>query len=341
MNDSAKYCLKKQNRITLLYAVGFLFLGVSAISGIMLGSTRLNFTELFREFPEGFDSSAGVRIFVYVRFPRTLASLVCGAALAVSGAVIQGVLANRLASPSIIGVNSGAGLAVTLCTAFGLYGGWQLSVFSFLGAFTAVMLVSLGAKKWGASRGTVILIGVAMNSLLGAISDTVITFIPDVGVMSNDFKIGEFSAVTYQKLLPAVIIVTVSVIALLTLHNELDVLTLGEDNAKALGMNTAWMRTFFLLLAALLAGCAVSLAGLLSFVGLIVPHAVRRLAGSKSSHLLGLCALYGAAFVCLCDTVARTAFSPYEIPVGIIMAFLGAPFFVFILIKGKGGHSCD
>ena len=111
--------------------------------------------------------------------------------------------------------------------------------------------------------------------------------------------------------------------------------------AKGLGLNTSLMRTLFLLFAALLAGCAVSLAGLLSFVGLLVPHTVRRVAGSSSSSLMGLCALYGAGFVCLCDTVARTAFSPYEIPVGIIMAYLGAPFFVFILIKGKGGHSRD
>ena len=104
-------------------------------------------------------------------------------------------------------------------------------------------------------------------------------------------------------------------------------------------MNTSLMRTIFLMLAAVLAGCAVSLAGLLSFVGLIVPHAVRRLSGSKASRLLPLSAIFGAAFVCLCDTTARTLFSPYEIPVGIIMAFLGAPFFVFILIKGKGGHT--
>ncbi|MGN1047956.1 MAG: FecCD family ABC transporter permease, partial [Eubacteriales bacterium] len=150
--------------------------------------------------------------------------------------------------------------------------------------------------------------------------------------------IGDFSAVTYQKLIPAALIILITVSVLLTLTNELDVFTLGEDTAKGLGMNTSFMRTLFLLLAALLAGCAVSLAGLLCFVGLVVPHAVRRLAGSKSIHLLGLCALFGAAFVCLCDTIARTAFSPYEIPVGIIMAFLGAPFFVFILIKGKGGH---
>ena len=95
------------------------------------------------------------------------------------------------------------------------------------------------------------------------------------------------------------------------------------------------------LFAALLAGCAVSLAGLLSFVGLLIPHAIRRIAGSKASHLIGLSALFGAGFVCLCDTIARTVFAPYEVPVGIIMAFLGAPFFVFILINQRGGHKND
>ena len=341
MKYSARSSLTKTNRIKYLYLAGFLCFAVAAAAGLMLGSTRLTFSEILRAFTEGFDVSAGTRIFAYVRLPRTVAALVCGAALAVSGAVIQGVLANQLASPSVIGVNAGAGVAVTLCTALGIYGGWRLSLFSFVGAFAAVMLVSLGAKKWGASRSTVILLGVAMNSLLGAVSDAIVTFLPDAGVMSNDFKIGEFSAVTYQKLLPAAVVIAVTIAVLFTLSNELDVLTLGEDNARGLGMNTSVMRTLFLLLAALLAGCAVSIAGLLSFVGLIVPHAVRRVAGSKSQHLLGLCALFGAAFVCLCDTIARTAFSPYEIPVGIIMAFLGAPFFVFILIKGKGGHSGD
>ena len=341
MKYSARSSLTKTNRIKYLYLAGFLCFAVAAAAGLMLGSTRLTFSEILRAFTEGFDVSAGTRIFAYVRLPRTVAALVCGAALAVSGAVIQGVLANQLASPSVIGVNAGAGVAVTLCTALGIYGGWRLSLFSFVGAFAAVMLVSLGAKKWGASRSTVILMGVAMNSLLGAVSDAIVTFLPDAGVMSNDFKIGEFSAVTYQKLLPAAVVIAVTIAVLFTLSNELDVLTLGEDNARGLGMNTSVMRTLFLLLAALLAGCAVSIAGLLSFVGLIVPHAVRRAAGSKSQHLLGLCALFGAAFVCLCDTIARTAFSPYEIPVGIIMAFLGAPFFVFILIKGKGGHSGD
>ena len=283
----------------------------------------------------------GSFIFWYVRLPRTCACLLSGAALAVSGAVIQGVLHNKLASPSIIGVNAGAGLAVTLCAALGILGGWQTALFAFLGAFGAVLLISLGAKRWGASRSTVILMGVALNSLLGAVSDTVTTLLPDAAVMSNHFKIGEFSAVGYPQLLPCVALIAVTVLVLRTLHNQLDVLTLGESTAQGLGMRTAPMRTLFLLLAALLAGCAVSLAGLLSFVGLLVPHAVRRIAGSKASDLLGLCALYGAGFVCLCDTAARTLFAPYEIPVGILLAYLGAPFFIFLLLKGKGGRRHD
>ena len=341
MKHSPKSCSNNRKRIRALYLLGFVSLLAAALLGIALGGTPLPLSAIWKAMREGLTASADGRILLYVRLPRTAAALLCGGALAVSGAIIQGVLANRLASPSIIGVNAGAGLAVTLCTALGIYGGWRMALAAFLGAFAAVTAVSLGARKWGASRGTVILLGVAMNSLLGAISDAMITFFPEVGTMSRDFKVGQFMAVTGQKLLPAAVLILLALAILLTLTNELDVLTLGEDSARGLGMNTSRMRTLFLLLAALLAGCAVSLAGLLSFVGLVVPHAVRRVAGSKSSHLLGLCALFGAAFVCLCDTAARTLLAPYELPVGILMAFLGAPFFVFILIRGKGGHSRD
>lgn len=341
MKHSPKSCSNNRKRIRALYLLGFVSLLAAALLGIELGGTPLPLSAIWKAMREGLTASADGRILLYVRLPRTAAALLCGGALAVSGAIIQGVLANRLASPSIIGVNAGAGLAVTLCTALGIYGGWRMALAAFLGAFAAVTAVSLGARKWGASRGTVILLGVAMNSLLGAISDAMITFFPEVGTMSRDFKVGQFMAVTGQKLLPAAVLILLALAILLTLTNELDVLTLGEDSARGLGMNTSRMRTLFLLLAALLAGCAVSLAGLLSFVGLVVPHAVRRVAGSKSSHLLGLCALFGAAFVCLCDTAARTLLAPYELPVGILMAFLGAPFFVFILIRGKGGHSRD
>ena len=338
--NHTRYYMKslRKNRIVYIYAISLAVLLLSVILGILLGSTKISLSDMLGAIVRGDYQSTEARILLYVRLPRVLGSLICGMALAVSGAVIQGVLANRLASPSIIGVNAGAGLAVTLCSAFGIIGGWQLSLFSFLGAFFAVMIVSIGAKKWGASRGTVILLGVALNAFLGAISDTVKTFIPEVSIISNDFRVGDFSAVTYAKVIPAAVAIIVAVIVLQTFASDLDVLTLGDENAKGLGLNTGVMRIVFLMLSALLAGAAVSVCGLLSFVGLLVPHAVRRIATSKAKHLVPLSALFGAGFVTFCDTLARVVFAPYELPVGIIMAFLGAPFFIFILIQGKGGH---
>lgn len=330
-----RYLPKKKIKYAYLSAV--LLLLIAAFLGLVLGSVPLSFDDLLRALTGDADTPEA-RILWYVRLPRACAGILCGAAFSVAGAVIQGVLANRLASPSIIGVNAGAGLAVTICAVFGIIGGFSLSLFAFLGALFSVMLVSLCATKWAASRGTVILMGVALNSFLGAIADAITSFVPEIAVMNNDFKVGDFSFVTYDQLLPAAVIILISLSVLLSLTGELDVLTLGDENASGLGMNPTLMRTLFLIFAALLSGAAVSVAGLLSFVGLLVPHAVRRVSSAQSKHLLPLCALFGGGFVSLCDTLARTVFAPYEIPVGIIMAFLGAPFFIFILFKGRGGH---
>ena len=333
--------LTNKNKTTFIYIFGLLFFIGTAVFGVLTGASRLGLSDLVRVIFLGDRTGPEAGIFLYVRLPRVLASLACGAALSVSGAVIQGVLNNRLASPGLIGVNAGAALAVTLCAAFGVLGGFRVTAFSFLGSFITVLLVSLGAKKWSASTGTLILMGVALNSLLGAISDTVTTISPEISIFNNDFKIGDFSSVTYSKLIPALILIALSVVILFTLSTQLDVLSLGEDGARGLGMNTTAIRVTFLFLSALLAGSAVSVCGLLSFVGLIVPHAVCSVCGNSAKHLLPLSAIFGGGFVTLCDTLARTVFTPYEIPVGIIMAFIGAPFFIFILIKRKRGDGRD
>ncbi len=316
----------------MLYAVGIIFVIVSTAFGIAVGSTSLEFSELFN----GLNTVTG-RIFLYVRLPRTFGSLVCGTALALSGAVIQSVLSNKLAGPSIIGVNSGAGFAVAVASAIGIYGGFRLSLFAFVGAFAATMLLNIGTQKWKMGKGSVVLVGVALNCLFNALTDVITTLDPDIRIITGDFKIGELQGVTYSKLIPATVIVTVSLVILMTLRNELGILSLGEDNARGLGMNTTRMRCIFLILSALLAGSAVSIAGLVSFVGLIVPHTVRRMSDNHPRHFLPLCALYGGGFVCLCDTLSRVLFSPYEIPVGIIMAFLGVPFFILLLVRGRRG----
>lgn len=331
-----KHLPNNNAKIALLYAIGLALLVCAAMLGILLGATQIDAESLLSALFGKAPGSTTASILWLVRMPRVLASLLCGAALAASGAVIQTVLRNALASPSIIGVNAGAALAVTLCSALGILSGWQLSFFAFLGAFAAVMTVSLGAKKWGASRGTVILMGVALNSLLGACSDTITVFVPEVSILRNAFRIGDFSSVTYPKLIPAAVVITSALFMLRTLSNELDVLSLGEDAARSLGMRTGFTRTVVLLLCAALAGTAVSIAGLVPFVGLLVPHALRRMQVRQMGHLLTLCALYGAGFVTLCDTLSRMLFAPYEVPVGILMSFLGAPFFLFLLFRTRG-----
>jgi iron complex transport system permease protein len=251
------------------------------------------------------------------------------------------VLTNKLASPGIIGVNAGAGLAVTLCCAFGIFSGWMIAGAAFGGAVAAVLLVALTAQKIGASRTTVILGGVAVNSCFNAASEAIAILVPDAGMQAADFRVGGFSNVAYTRLLPAGILILLALFIMMTLTNELDVISLGEDTAQGLGMPVKKMRTLFLILSALLAGASVSFSGLLGFVGLIVPHLSRKLVGNENGRLIPFCALCGASFVTICDLMARTLFSPYEIPVGILMSFIGGPFFLFLLASRRGGHGHD
>ena len=310
----------------------------AALLSLGLGAARLSVPDMAEAILSGPNNTAGY-IFWYIRLPRTMACLLAGSALAVSGAVIQGVLHNSLASPGIIGVNAGAGLAVTACCAFGALSGWAIAGAAFLGAMVCVLLIVFAAEKAGASRTTVILGGVAVNTFLNALSEAITTLIPEAGMMAGDFRAGGFGSVAYIRLIPAGVLILLALMSVYTLHNELDVLSLGEEVAQGLGMNVRRTRTALLILAAMLSGSAVSFAGLLGFVGLIVPHAARKIVGGESRFLLPMCAAGGAAFVTLCDTAARLVFAPYELPVGILLSVLGGPFFLFLLLKRKGGRS--
>jgi len=321
---------------TYLPGAAALFLAAALLS-ICLGSVNLTLPQLWQALQTGPESAEGY-IFWYSRLPRTAACLLSGAALATAGAVIQSVLHNKLASPSIIGVNAGAGLAVTVCCALGFLSGWAMAGAAFLGAVAAMLLVVMISRKTGASRTTVILAGVAVNAILNALCDALAAVVPEVAMMSADFRVGGFAAVSHARILPAGVLILLSLGAVLAMSNELEIVSLGDDTAKSLGLSVERMRTVFLVLAALLAGAAVSFAGLLGFVGLIVPHGVRKLSGSANRALLPLCTLVGGAFVTLCDVAGRVLFAPYELPVGILMSLIGGPFFLGLLLKHRGGH---
>ena len=314
-------------------------LAAAALS-LMLGSIFISPSEIWRIIT-GHAAGAASNIFLFSRVPRTAACLLAGAALSMSGAVLQNVLANKLASPGIIGVNAGAGLGVTICCSLGILSGWGISLTAFSFSLIAVLTISLLARSTGASRTTVILSGVAVNSLFNALSDALTVMDPEIGLLSMDFRVGGFSSVSYPRLIPAGILILIGAGILMTLTNELDVLSLGDETAGSVGLNVRFYRFLFLLLAALLAGAAVSFTGLLGFVGLIVPHFVRKITGNESRIFLPVTAFSGAAFVTVCDLAARLIFDPYELPVGIIMSLIGGPVFIGMLLRYRKGHRHD
>lgn len=310
----------------------------AAIFSLWIGSVALSPGQVLDALTGRDTTSTAARIVLYSRLPRTCAALLAGAALAVSGAVIQTVLNNPLASPGIIGVNSCAGLAVAVVCAAAPTAQRYTPFIAFLGALAGVLLVMGLSQCTGASRMTVVLAGVAISNLFSAGIDAIVTLVPDALNGVTDFRIGGFSGVTMAKLAPAAALIGVSLVIALSLSQQLDILALGSDTAQSLGLPVKSVRFLLLVLAAALAGAAVSFSGLLSFVGLIVPQAMRRMVGEDSLPLLLSTVLGGAFFVTVCDLLSRVLFAPFELPVGIVLAFTGAPFFLWLLFRQKGGR---
>ena len=323
----------KRNRRIL---AGLAFLLMCAVAaGLLCGAATVTLGDIAGIFHRDGLTKEG-RIMLFVRLPRVAGAVVAGMGLAASGAVIQLILNNPLAGPNIIGVNAGAGFAVVLCGAL-IPAGYSILPFAaFLGAFITVLLVYCIGKKTGASRITLVLSGGADNSLLNGATDAVYIFSEESLMASNLFKIGGLSGINMDVLKMAGFTVFVIIFLLLLFHNELEVFALGEETAHTLGLSVGFYRLFFLLLAAGAAGAAVSFAGLLGFLGLLVPHMARRLVGEECRDYIIASVLLGALLLVGCDTAARTVFAPYEVPVGIILSFLGAPFFLWILFRSRG-----
>lgn len=324
-----------KSRILLISSIILLLL--SAFLSLVSGAASIPLSDLLDAALAGPESVAGY-VFWYSRLPRTVACIAAGFALSISGAVIQSVLANSLAAPGIIGVNSGAGFAVTLATALGAVSGWMISVSAFLGAMVTSLAIMVISRKTRASRTSVLLAGVSLNYILGAFSDAVLSLVPQASMTSGDFRVGGFSSISHVRLYPAAIIIALSALAVFTLSNELEVLSLGDDEARTLGLDASLMRVVFLLLASALAGAAVSFAGLLGFVGLLVPNGIRRLLRGDNRLLLPLSGIGGAVLVTLCDIVSRMMFRPYELPVGIMLSLIGGPVFLILVLKRRKGR---
>ncbi len=329
-------CIRGNNRRVLALLSGLLVL--TTVLSLCLGAERIAVGQALGDLLTG-RATAAARILRYARFPRVCAGLLAGAALAASGTIIQGVLANSLAAPSTIGVNAGAGFSVALFCAAAPGALAAVPLAALAGAFGGAMLVLTIARRTSASKISLVLAGVAVSGIFSAGIDAVITFVPESLNGYSDFRIGGLSNVTFAQLRPAAILIALALLAAWSLHNELDLLMMGTEQAQSLGLSARKMQIVFLALAAILAGSAVSFAGLIGFVGLMVPHIMRQLVGETSGILLVSSALGGAVLLCGCDLLARVLFVPFELPVGIVMALVGGPFFIWLLKKrGKCGN---
>lgn len=329
--DNKKSNYRRNMTVLILVGIGSIFLSLS------LGAVRISLADLISAVFSSKNESQASQIFYLVRIPRTLASLAAGAALATAGACIQSVLSNPLASPSLIGVNSGAGLGVTLASALFPLSLITFPIFAFIGAFIGVLLVLFISEKLGASRFSMILTGVAISSMFGAILDALLNVYPDALVAYSDFRIGGLANVSLGKVLPGAIVILSCLLLLFLFSPHIDILALGSEVAHSLGLPVRRIRILLLALSAALAGAAVSFAGLLGFIGLIVPHMMRRFFGYDSRHLLIASAIGGASLLTICDVAARVLFSPFELPVGVVLSLGGGPFFIFLLFKRRVG----
>lgn len=319
-------------RITVIIVLGAICV-TSIIVSTSFGACKISFFDVFKAL-FNYEEGLNRQIIWTIRFPRTLVAGLVGMCLALSGAILQGVMKNPLASPNIIGVSSGAGIAgIIILILFPSHMN-LVTPFSFIGAFVTTMLIYILAWQNGVKPMRMILAGVAVSAFLGAMINGLMIFFPDRVQGVVDFMVGGLAAKTWKHFRIIWPYALVGFILSMLFSKKLNILMLGDEIATSLGINVERIRFILIAVSSLLAGAAVSIVGLLGFVGLIVPHIARMIIGSDFRYLLPASALTGATLLMLCDTFARTIIEPVELPVGIIMAMLGAPFFLYLLRGG-------
>lgn len=300
------------------------------VLGSLLHRTGLGGTELDR---------VAESVLWNVRFPRIVLALLVGASLGCAGALMQGVFGNPLAEPGVIGVSSGAAVGAVGAFAFGLnfLGNWTVSVFAFVSGLITVLVVYAMSRAGGRTEVvTLILTGIAVNAFAGALIGLFLFFADTAAVNQITFwQLGSLAQATWPKVL-AVLPCAALGLGLAPLYaRRLDLLALGERPARHLGVEVERLRIVLVLVIALLTAAAVSVAGVIGFVGLVVPHLLRMIAGPGHRFLIPGSALLGALVLLAADLAARTVAEPAELPLGVLTALLGSPFFFWLLRRTR------
>jgi iron complex transport system permease protein len=316
-------------------------LGATLLLAPLIGPTRIGLARAF-DFSIPFADNTDAQIFFIARLPRTLAGAVVGALFASAGVVFQGLLRNALATPFTLGVSTGAALgavlAISLNWTISIAGISAVPVAAFAGSLVAVGIVYAlaQARHRGISTTVLLLAGVTMNAFFSAM----ILFVQYFASFADVYRtlrwlMGDLDVSSYEPILAALPALVFALAAFAWLARPLNLLALGTDTAESRGLDVARAQRISFFSASLATGAAVSIGGPIGFIGIIIPHLVRLLVGSDHRLVLPASALFGASFLVACDVVARTILAPVELPVGIITALIGGPFFLWLLIKKR------
>lgn len=333
---------------------GFNFFNVPVLSGVLcivivaalfLGAYSMSFQEIIGVLLGNVEGS-GQYLILNIRLPRILLSAVIGAGLAIAGAAIQGLFRNPLADQSLIGVTGGSMLFAVISIVF--MGTWLASVseilrqasvafFAFMGGLLTTYGVYFIARKQGRTQVlTMLLAGIAISALTAAITGVFIYISDDQQLRDITFwSLGSFSAANWIQVVITVCIVSSAVYFLLRYAKALNAILLGEHEALFMGISVENVKTRVILLSSLIVGVCIAMCGIIGFVGLIIPHFLRLVHSSDYQYLLRSSALTGAIFLVVSDTIARTIIAPAELPIGILTALVGAPFFLWLIVRSQ------
>jgi iron complex transport system permease protein len=323
-----------RHKATALVALGT-FLLLACALGLLLGAAPLSPSSVWNGLTDGSSDPAARSIMLSLRLPRVVAGVFTGAGLAVSGALFQALLRNPLAEPYLLGVSSGAAFGAVAALTLGLpwLGSSSLVLAGLVGALLAITIVFRVAHGVGRlDTRVMILTGVVVAAFFGAGVMLMLTIARGEAMRAAIlWTMGSLSGVSWEMTMALGLYTGVSSLGAFAIARHLNALSLGEESAASLGTRVEGIKRAAYLLASLLAAAAVSVAGIIGFIGLVVPHAVRLAWGADHRYLIPLCFLGGGGVLVLADTLARTTFRPLELPVGVVTALLGVPLFLVLL----------
>lgn len=341
----------RSSRALLVIGVLAVLLGVTSISSLTAGAVNLTTGDVFKTLSSALrggetDQTASLVVFG-IRAPRTVLGILVGASLAVSGAVMQSLFRNPLADPGLVGVSSGAALAAMTVIVLGVPAPLMalgatvfdvLPLAAFAGALlTTFTLYRIATRSGRTSTATMLLAGIAIAALAGA-STGVLVFIADDQQLRNltFWNLGSLAGATWPKVAAIVPFVLPALVSAGLMAHGLNGLLMGEAQAFQTGINVQRVKLLAMIMVALAVGASVAVSGVIGFVGIVVPHILRLLIGPDNRYLLPACALTGANLMLVADIISRTIVAPAELPIGIVTALLGGPFFLYLLLRQKG-----